>query len=336
MALLKFHWGEDVRRVRVQELSYDQVQAACLHIFAERLSPDKELQLEFRTGSKPLTRESFPELLVLHAQEQLDQSGGPQRSLRLVVSDGEMRASETRVSLEDFGSEELLQVKTELEDIPAPVTPENWSSQEVPQPQTPETPYPDVKEEPTETVKTEPEAGGFPFQADGVRKAARRLLKQVRRQREAKRREEKKAARRRRKAKCKVLKRMEKAARVAARRLARRAKGRKEKGKASRKAAREARGWRSETEEEEREEDEELEVGFLWPQSDQELTAKQLRKEGKKAARRLLRFARKARKLRKRGDGQLTGPEEDLQRMVRNAQVAFQGLFREEPLAPAV
>eukprot|EP00913_Durusdinium_trenchii_P024949 g23416.t2 len=99
-----------------------------------------------------------------------------------------------------------------------------------------------------------------------VRKAARQLLKQVRRQREASRTRQKKVAKSKRKARCKVLKRMEKAAKLAARRLF-------------------SLGLFTELDE----------AAPGVPNRQQfELNTKQTRKERKKAAKRLLKFAKTA------------------------------------------
>eukprot|EP00913_Durusdinium_trenchii_P024948 g23416.t1 len=100
-----------------------------------------------------------------------------------------------------------------------------------------------------------------------VRKAARQLLKQVRRQREASRTRQKKVAKSKRKARCKVLKRMEKAAKLAARRLS----------------------WMRQPQVCQT-------ASSLCPSQRHllELNTKQTRKERKKAAKRLLKFAKTA------------------------------------------
>lgn len=371
------HRGEDVRRVRVQELTFDEVKMACLRIFGERLTPEDEdaFHLEFFQSGRhhPLAPATFSDLVLLHVQQQLEHQQSrcqlpTQKSLRLHVVE-HPPAEETYKDAERASL--LLQVKTELEDIPAPATPEFWTSQEqISQPQTPETPYPEstpMKEEAEDRddIKLEPECEACylattfqsSMEADrkvnivSVRKAARQLLKQVRRQREASRREEKKVAKSKRKARRKVLKRMEKAAKLAARRLFSRTregsnkrsdyKDEEEIEKRSKRRCEPA--WRSEAEEEEQEEDEELdEAAPGVPNRQQfELNTKQTRKERKKAAKRLLKFAKTARKLRKKKSQgsllgeELTGPDKELRKMVRNAQVALEGLFQERDPALA-
>lgn len=130
-ALLKLVWDTDVRRVHVSELTYDQVQAAVVRVFPEKLAaPGEEetILLEFRDESVPdeaartLTRESFPDLVVLHARQQQEHQQRPpeksllqqqQRALRLHLRAAVPRPPEMapRPAIPP-----LVKVKTELEE----------------------------------------------------------------------------------------------------------------------------------------------------------------------------------------------------------------------------
>ncbi|CAE6958050.1 hypothetical protein AK812_SmicGene25296 [Symbiodinium microadriaticum] len=324
--LLKFCWGDDVRRVRVEELAMDQVKAACLRIFAERLAPEDEdqIQLEFlwQGSSRLLTPTTFPELVVLYGQL-TGAAEVPQPSLRLYVTEKEgahlshqpwVGLQPKLEQLEEF----LPQHDAGLSDVVS----------------TTDAPIP-VKQEAVD----EPSIGGF-MEADErtVRRAARLMLKQVQRQREAARRDEKKAAAKWRKAKHKALRRMEKVARKLARKAAKSDERQRQcdKGKKSKRHKRKKeRCVRSEPEDKELEAD-----GCHCEDGCEERLYKKMRKERKKAARRLQRAARKAKKHRRHNlegertagsDGEGTegslDPEKEVCHMV---SVAFRGLLSTE------
>ncbi|CAE7664397.1 unnamed protein product [Symbiodinium sp. CCMP2592] len=317
--LLKFCWADDVRRVRVEELAMDQVKAACLRIFAERLAPEDEdqIQLEFlwQGSNRLLTSATFPELVVLYGQ--LTRANEvPQPSLRLYVTEKEgARLSE----------QPWVGLQPKLEQLEEFVPQHDAGLSDVVSTADAEIP---VKQEAVE----EPSIGGF-MEADErtVRKAARLMLKQVQRQREAARRDEKKAAAKWRKAKHKALRRMEKVARKLARKAAK-SDGRHRKcDKGKRHKRKKERCVRSEPEE--------LEADGSH-QDGEERLYKKMRKERKKAARRLQRAARKAKKHRRHNlegertagsDGEGTegsmDPEKEVCHMV---SVAFRGLLSGE------
>mmetsp|Transcript_45357 Transcript_45357/g.105903 ORF Transcript_45357/g.105903 Transcript_45357/m.105903 type:complete len:392 (-) Transcript_45357:400-1575(-) len=366
--LLKFFWGDDVRRVRVPELTLEQVHAACLRIFAEKLAPENEdaIRLEFlwQGVSTPLTATTFPELVISYGQMQVPGYTESARSLKFHVVD-EVTAGETAAKPNCC----LQKTKTEpVEEIPAPVTPPMLSSQDlarkdIPQPQTPETPFPQCtkqeledkpdningKEVPSKTEHSEipvkcevPEETlgmtGF-IEADDktVRKAARHLLKQVQKQRDANRRDEKKAASKWKKAKHKALKRMEKVARKLARRAASEERRQRKEKRKQHKQNQECR-VRSEPEADAEE------TGVVndvrTDDSSEARLHKRVLKERRKAAKRLQRAARKAKKHRRRNmegeratdfsDGEGTegsmDPEKELRQMVA---IAFRGLLNE-------
>lgn len=126
--LLKLVWDTDVRRVHVSELTYDQVQAAVVRVFSEKLAaPGEEeaILLEFRDETVPdeavrtLTRETFPDLVVLYARQQHEHQKRPpeerlqqQRALRL-----HLRAVPRPPEMAPRPAiPPLVEVKTELED----------------------------------------------------------------------------------------------------------------------------------------------------------------------------------------------------------------------------
>jgi len=122
-AILKLVWDADVRRVHVSELTYDQVQAAVLRVFPEELTTPGEEEaflLEFRDeeASRTVTRESFPDLVVLHARQQQEHQRKllpetMQRALRLYVQRLEATPQEMA---SQHASPPLVRVKTELEE----------------------------------------------------------------------------------------------------------------------------------------------------------------------------------------------------------------------------
>ncbi|CAE7721053.1 unnamed protein product [Symbiodinium sp. CCMP2456] len=322
--LLKFCWGDDVRRVRVEELAMDQVKAACLRIFAERLAPEDEdqIQLEFlwQGSNRLLTPATFPELVVLYGQL-TGAAGVPQPSLRLYVTEkeGAHLSQQPWVGLQpklEPLEEFLPQHDAGLSDVVS------TTDAAIP-----------VKQEAVD----EPGIGGF-MEADErtVRRAARLMLKQVQRQREAARRHEKKAAAKWRKAKHKALRRMEKVARKLARKAAKSDERQRkcDKGKNKRHKRKKERCVRSEPEEPE------ADGSHGSHQDCEERLYKKMRKERKKAARRLQRAARKAKKHRRHNlegertagsDGEGTegslDPEKEVCHMV---SVAFRGLLSTE------
>lgn len=316
--LLKFCWADDVRRVRVEELAMDQVKAACLRIFAERLAPEDEdqIQLEFlwQGSNRLLTSATFPELVVLYGQ--LTRAAEvPQPSLRLYVTEKEG----ARLS-----DQHWVGLQPKLEQLEEFVPQHDAGLSDVVSTTDAEIP---VKQEAVE----EPGIGGF-MEADErtVRKAARLMLKQVQRQREAARRDEKKAAAKWRKAKHKALRRMEKVARKLARKAAKSGDRHRKCDKGKRHKRKKERRVRSEPEE---------------PEADgshqdcEDRLYKKMRKERKKAARRLQRAARKAKKRRHNLEGECTAgsdgegtegsmdPEKEVCHMV---SVAFRGLLSGE------
>jgi len=126
--LLKVSWEEDVRRIQVPELTFDQVQAASLRVFSDKLQAwEEDLLLEFREGCaappRLLTKESFPDLVVQYGRQQqarLQKPGTPplasQSPLRLQVVCRSDQLSQSPAPA-------LLSVKAEPEDAPEPETP---------------------------------------------------------------------------------------------------------------------------------------------------------------------------------------------------------------------